>query len=195
MFNFKPKTIRKIYTVLFVFIFAIWCIVGGFYLKRCVERAYFYPLKYDEIIYATADKYELDRNYVFALIKIESGFNADAVSNAGAIGLMQITPKTAEYIAKLTGDAEFDLFSPEKNVEYGCFYIRYLLNRFNVTETALAAYNAGEGTVSNWLANREYSDDGINLKNIPYPETREYINKFKKSFEKYNKLYPHILDK
>ena len=129
------------------------------------------------------------------IINIESSFNPNAKSDKGAIGLMQITPKTGEYISKMLNVDEYDLYNPKTNIEFGGYYLKYLINRFQNTETAVCAYNAGEGNVSIWLNNPEFSDDKITLKNIPFTETNEYINKFKKTFTKYKKLYVDILDK
>lgn len=133
----------------------------------------------------------LDPNLVYAVIKAESGFREHAKSTAGAVGLMQILPSTAEFVCEMNGLE----FSPEKlnegdyNVTIGCLYLNYLLKRFTVTETALCAYNAGEGTVSEWLSESAYSADGLTLKQIPYAETRSYIKKITKFRKIYEILY------
>lgn len=134
--------------------------------------------KYDSIIHDYSEKYGLDVSLVYAVIEAESNFNEKAVSSAGAAGLMQLMPETFEWILPTSTDGEKrDIFSPNQNVEAGCKYLSYLIKRFKITETALAAYNSGEGTVSLWLKNKEYSDDGISLKEIPYSETRLYVSK------------------
>lgn len=191
----RATAIKKFYKILSVIICFFWVSFISCYVFKCAERAFVYPLKYKETVFERADKYGLESALVFAIIKIESGFDANAESNKGAKGLMQITPATAEYVSAISGISEYDLFIPDDNVELGCFYLKYLLNKFGVCETAVAAYNAGEGNVVRWLEKNEYSDDNKNLTNIPFPETREYIKKFRKSFEKYKKLYVHILDK
>ncbi len=127
---------------------------------------------------------------VFALIKAESGFCADAVSSAGAVGLMQLLPSTAKFVCEREG-MEFDearLTDQEYNVTLGCLYLKYLLRRFPVPETAVAAYNAGEGVVGEWLENENYSKDGKNLFSIPYPETRTYVKKI----VKFKKIYSYF---
>lgn len=123
-----------------------------------------------------SEKYQLDKDLVYAVIECESGFEADAVSKAGACGLMQLMPKTFLWITD-TEEGELDIFDPETNIAAGCKYLKYLYGRFDNLETILAAYNAGEGKVSEWLRNPEYSDDGKNLKIIPYPETSMYVQK------------------
>ena len=108
---------------------------------------------------------------------------------------MQITDKTAEYIAKKLGATNYDIFNVDTNVNFGCFYLKYLYNRFNNMKTALVAYNAGEGNVALWLMYKSLSDDGKTLKEIPFLESREYLNKIEQNFAKYKKLYINILDK
>lgn len=130
----------------------------------------------------------LDETLVYAVIKTESGFSESSVSSAGAVGLMQLLPSTAEFICRKEG-LEFlpsELLNGEYNVKVGCLYLHYLLERFQNSETALAAYNAGEGNVSEWLKNSEYSKDGKILCRIPYGETERYIKKvqnFRKIYE------------
>ena len=114
----------------------------------------------------------------YAVMKAESGFCEDAVSRAGAVGLMQIKPATAEFICARAG-MPFDaarLYDGAYNAAVGCMYLNYLLEKFSL-ETALAAYNAGEGTVRRWLGDPAYSSDGASLTEIPYPETRAYLKK------------------
>lgn len=135
----------------------------------------------------TVQKYALDPSLVFSVIKAESGFSENAVSSAGAVGLMQLMPSTAKFVCeknKITFEYE-RLKEGNYNAMLGCIYLNYLLSRFPDKGTALAAYNAGEGTVSSWLKNSNYSDDGIHLKYVPYAETRNYIKKVLK----YQKIY------
>lgn len=142
-----------------------------------------YPRPYLQTVLNT----EIDPFLVYAVIKAESGFDEGAVSGAGAVGLMQLKPSTAEFICVRDG-IEFcpsQLKDGAYNVLLGCRYLKYLSWRFPVQETALAAYNAGEGTVSIWLNDTEFSDDGKILKKIPYRETREYVKKI----AKYRKIY------
>ena len=142
--------------------------------------------KYDDFVKEYSLKYGISPSLVYAVIKCESNFDEKAVSHAGASGLMQLMPKTFEWIIPELEEGEtFDIFSPRQNIEAGCKYLTYLYKRFKVTETVLAAYNAGEGTVYSWLQNPEYSDDGITLKEIPYSETKIYVNKVMKRFEEY----------
>lgn len=139
----------------------------------------------------TVEHSGLEPALVYAVIKAESGFREDAVSRAGAVGLMQLLPSTAEFICRKSGRE----FSAERlregayNVELGCLYLGYLLERFPAEETALAAYNAGEGTVEEWLRSPRYSPDGAALIEIPYPETAAYVKKVLNFRKKYLFLY------
>lgn len=158
------------------------------YLALCCSFLYLkqlYPTTYSEVI----EKYEDDVYLILSVIKAESDFNSKARSGAGAIGLMQIMPSTAQFTAEKYNVDSFDLFQPEDNIKIGCAYLRYLKEKFKVTETALAAYNAGEGTVSAWLKDERYSSDGESLYFVPYKETREYIQKIKKYYRIYLKIY------
>lgn len=154
------------------------------------------PDEYAEFVEKYAQEYSVSEELVWAVIKTESGFDSSAVSNKGAIGLMQMMPSTFEW---LTNDILRDhhnsgmLYDPETNIKYGTYYLSRLHNRFGDWDTAIAAYNGGEGNVSEWLADLRYSDDGKKLKieNIPdeFSETENYVKKVNKAFRKYKELY------
>ncbi|MBQ7339515.1 MAG: lytic transglycosylase domain-containing protein [Clostridia bacterium] len=176
-------------------IFLVGIVLVGFSIFRKVEKKYFYPLEHVEIIYKHASTYKLSPTLVVSLINAESSFNSQAISEKGAKGLMQITDSTAEYIAGKLGEEEYNIFDENTNILFGCYYLRYLLDKFKVEETALCAYNAGETKVREWLRNKEYSLDSERLKVIPYKETKNYIERIYKNKVKYKKLYKNILDK
>ena len=178
-----------------VFLFLVFVTVVVVKTLPFLERKYLYPLKYKEEVLSCCQEYGLNPYLIFSVIKTESSFNEKAVSDKGAKGLMQITDSTAKYIAKLMGVREYDIYSPKTNIRFGCYYIKILRDRFMIEETALCAYNAGEGNVSKWLKNKEYSLDGVNLSLVPYKETEQYIKKIYKSSAKYEKLYENIVDK
>ena len=127
----------------------------------------------------TVLKYAASPALAFSVMKAESGFSESAVSEAGAVGLMQLMPSTAQFVSE-RNQIEYRaerLYEGEYNAMLGCLYLNYLSSRFPDESTMLAAYNAGEGTVSSWLKNAQYSDDGIRLKSIPYAETQRYVKK------------------
>ncbi len=137
------------------------------------------PLRHDDIIRQQASDKNLDPALIAGVIYVESRFR-DQTSHAGAEGLMQIMPATADYIARKSGGTEFeqgDLADPQINIAYGSWYLRYLLEHYHGnTILALAAYNAGEGKVDQWW--REAADRGERFRvadHIPFPETREYV--------------------
>lgn len=142
-----------------------------------------YPLEYEHIVRGHAENYELDAALLAAVIYSESKFDTAAKSSSGAIGLMQLLPDTAEGIALNTGGTEFvvdDLYDPEINVRYGSFYLRRLLNKYGDLELALAAYNAGQANVDDWI-----STGG----EIQFPETREYVERVLDARDVYQRAY------
>ena len=136
------------------------------------------PLNHEDIIRQQAREKKIDPALIAAVIYEESKFR-DQTSHAGARGLMQITPATARFIARDSGGTRFteaDLATPQINISYGSYYLRYLLRRYGGSETlAVAAYNAGETNVSEWLG-RAGGKEGFSVQeDIPFPETRKYV--------------------
>lgn len=168
------KVKRKIYFISFFLSLAIiFASVFLFYQIR-------YPIKYQEEIKVYSNKYGLNNDLVASIINEESSFKANSKSNKGAIGLMQILPSTAEYIAKSLLNEEYNLdklLEPETNIRYGCCYLNYLKNKFEDERTLLCAYNAGETNVIKWLNDKNLSENGKKLDNIPYLATQIYVNK------------------
>lgn len=193
--SLKNVFLRFLYKTSFFIICSIYVLTIFFFLYDSGKRIFVYPLKYKDEIFTAAEEYALDKAFVYAVIKTESGFNPDAKSAKTAKGLMQLTDSTAKYIATLKKIENYDIFDVETNLDFGCFYLKYLSEKFSDLFTVAAAYNAGEGNVTIWLTLSEYSDDGVTLNAIPYNETRVYVEKIKKSFDNYKKLYGNILDK
>lgn len=152
-----------------------------------------YPRLYGEIVAAEAAENGLDENLVFAVIRQESSFQPDAVSSAGAVGLMQLMPDTFEWLQKQDGgsvslSAE-TLSQPEINVRYGCRLLALLLQHYGTVRTALCAYNAGMSRVDSWLSDEALSSDGQTLSSIPYEETRNYADRVENAYRMYRELY------
>lgn len=162
------------------------CIFLAFFGLNCAYN-YIFPLKYQQEVKLASEAFDVDEAVVFSVINIESHFKPDAVSPKGAVGLMQVMPSTAQSLATSLEHENFDLKKPEDNILLGTYYISRMCERFDDMHTALAAYNAGPTNVSNWLKNSQYSDDGKTLKKIPFKETRNYIEKFKKNYKYYSK--------
>jgi soluble lytic murein transglycosylase len=143
-----------------------------------------HPLRYEQIVLGHASHYDLDPALLAAVIYQESRFDADARSDSGAIGLMQLMPKTAQGIADHTGGTRFklsDLDDPEINIRYGAWYLSHLIKKYGSEKLALAAYNAGQQNVDNWLVSGE---------GIAFPETRAYVDHVEHLKELYRRLYP-----
>jgi soluble lytic murein transglycosylase len=147
-------------------------VAGLFYVEETKPSWYArmrYPLEYEHIVVGHARNYDLEPALLAAVIYHESKFDADARSSSGAIGLMQLLPATARGIALNTGGNGFrveDLYDPEINVRYGSFYLRRLMRKYDDRRLALAAYNAGQANVDQWVV----AGGGIR-----FPETREYV--------------------
>ncbi len=153
-----------------------------------------HPLSYNEIITECSTEFDVPKYIIYATIKVESDFDPNAVSSAGALGLMQMMPSTFEW---LTGEEHLDerlstrkLDDPEVSIRYGTYYLSYLYKKFDYNwDTAFAAYNAGEGNVAKWLKNSEYSDGKGNLTDIPFKETKNYVKKINNAIDMYKNLY------
>ena len=138
------------------------------------------PRTYRNHVEACAVQYQLPQSLIYAVIFSESHFEPDAISSAGAVGLMQVTQETGWWAAAQMGmnADDLDLTDPKTNIQLGCWYLGWLDNKFNgVQETMLAGYNAGHGNVMRWLADEEKSRDGLTLDEIPFGETRIYVKK------------------
>ncbi len=169
--------------------------LGGFLLvnsdrfQRTLEEVTL-PLQHEDIIRQQAAQKDVPADLIAAVIYNESRFR-DQTSHAGARGLMQITPSTAKVIEGLSGGQTFkfdDLSDPDINIRYGTFYLHYLIQKFGDNEiAALAAYNAGETNVANW------GGSSLSLDDIPFPETRDYVENVLEKRDEYASHYRHEL--
>ncbi|NLG88372.1 MAG: lytic transglycosylase domain-containing protein [Clostridiaceae bacterium] len=155
-----------------------------------------FPMPHLEIVKKHAADNKLKVTLVYSVMKTESGFRTEAVSPKGAVGLMQITENTGRWIADKLGDRDYDcedLKKPEINIKYGCWYLSYLLEQFEGNnELALAAYNAGEGTVRRWIDENAIEWRGPEIKSVPYPETERYLMRVNRIYFVYKTLYPEM---
>ena len=146
-----------------------------------------YPLEYEHIVRGHVKNHDLDPALIAAVIYVESRFDPNARSAAGAVGLMQLLPDTARGIALRTGGTRFvvaDLRDPEINVRYGSWYLDNLLDRYSDMKLALAAYHAGPGNVDRWRR------DGSG---IVFQETRAYVAEVVRLRRVYEQAYPREL--
>ncbi len=160
-----------------------------------------HPIDYAEYVEKYSAEYNIPTYVIYAVIKVESDFEPDALSVDGAYGLMQMMPDTFDDITGNNGDEsgqyhlnehlDFSALSnPDVSIRYGVYYLNYLYQMFDRNiNTAIAAYNGGLGNVRKWLSNPEYSDGKGNLTYIPFPETRNYVAKVNHAMDTYQELY------
>lgn len=151
-----------------------------------------HPIKYEEQVTKYAGLFAVPEEIVYAVIRTESSFRSDAVSVKGAVGLMQITPDTFEWLMTKTGES-LDigmLYNPDTNIKYGTYLLSMLHSEFGDWQLTYAAYNAGRSRVRNdWMMNPEYISENGEIIYIPFEETRNYIKKVTNSAQTYKKLY------
>jgi soluble lytic murein transglycosylase len=151
------------------------------------------PLRHEDIVRQQAQQKGLDPALLAAVIYAESRFRDGQTSAAGAQGLMQLTPDTARYIAHKSGGTAFeldDLATPQVNISYGAWFLRYLLNRYDGNRAfALAAYNAGSGNVDRWIAAARARGEALTADAIPFTETRAYVASVERARHEYRDAY------
>ncbi|MBE7011053.1 MAG: lytic transglycosylase domain-containing protein [Ruminococcaceae bacterium] len=181
---------KKLVLVFILILAVLWFF---FYGGKKILLGYFYPIKYEESVEKYAEEYELDKYLVYAIIKTESKFDEKAVSDAGAVGLMQIMEDTAKECND-KGNFGYNipdmLSEPDVNIRLGCYYFSELVKQFDEnTDLAIMAYNAGPENVEKWRKNPEFYDGSGGLKSTPFEETNQYLEKVMKNYERYKEIY------
>nr|WP_239551075.1 lytic transglycosylase domain-containing protein [Halanaerobacter jeridensis] len=152
-----------------------------------------YPIYYENLVFETAAEDNIDPYLLLSIIYVESKFNPEAVSDQGARGLMQIMPQTGDWVANNLGYQNFeisDLYDPEINIKCGGWYLARLKEEFdNRLPVVLAAYNGGQGNVGQWLENERWDGKHETLDSIPFAETRGYVEKVMKIYQRYQYIY------
>jgi soluble lytic murein transglycosylase len=150
-----------------------------------------FPLPYEAIVRREAARNGIDPMLVAGLMRQESGFQPDVISHAGAVGLMQVLPKTGRLLARRLKlrYSQQKLTDPEYNLRLGTLYLSELLKQFGSPEAALAAFNAGEDRISAWQAERKYDETAELVESVPFTETREYIQIVLRNAEVYRMVY------
>jgi soluble lytic murein transglycosylase len=150
------------------------------------------PIAYSDVIREQATDKHLDPALIAAVIYAETKFDPRQ-SSAGAEGLMQILPRTAEFLARRSGATTFrvtDLGTPQVNIAYGTYYLRYLLDEYHgSTMLALAAYNAGETNVNRWISTARDEGRSLTVTTIPFPQTKAYVEKVVGAQRDYRRTY------
>ena len=147
------------------------------------------PIKYEEEIDKTVEKTGINKALLLALIKQESNFKFDAVSNKGALGLTKLMPTTIDYVTeKFSVETKIsDIFIPEKNIYLGAIYLKDLIERFKSEKLALIAYNAGPSNLKKWL-DEGIINENLSVENIPFEETKKYVQNIEKLKKRYELL-------
>ncbi len=164
-------------------------------VRRAIQH-FTLPLSYASIIRRQAADKHLDPALIAAVIYAETRF-VPRESSTGALGLMQVEPATAEFLARRSGGYAFnvaDLGTPSVNIAYGSYYLRYLLNAYGGDETlALAAYNGGETNVNTWLNKARAAHHSFTVADIPIAQTRAYVSEVTAKQQAYRTHYAHQL--
>jgi len=186
----KPKAIvdKRFSNQLLPFIILLGVLIFLFFIFAYCFYNIFLPLKYSTCIKTYAMQYGVNPALIASVINAESKFDPNSISNKGAVGLMQIMPTTATFVANYSDieyNGENELKNISKNIEIGVAYIKYLSNKFTDLFTMLCAYNAGEGNVMIWLKDSKFSKDGKVLLKTPYKETNFYARKVMRNMPMY----------
>lgn len=185
----------KIKRPLFIILIILVAFLVAFGIDALIKlgRRQLHPDECRETVEKYASEYNVPAYVIFAVIDVESDFETGATSSVGAMGLMQMMPDTFEWLSSANHLGENrsvnDLYEAEVSIRYGTYYLKYLYGKFYDWDTVLAAYNAGEGNVAEWLKDPEYVDAEGKLISIPFKETREYVKKVNESIEYYKNTY------
>ncbi|MBB6732664.1 lytic transglycosylase domain-containing protein [Cohnella zeiphila] len=188
----KPKKIRKRVVLLLLLVVVGLLFVQSEWLGRTI-----YPIYYKEEIKKNAEIYRLDPLLIASIIRVESNFKPDAVSPKGALGIMQVMPDTAEWIMKneemnsiTIDDVSHD---PNAGIQVGTWYLQSLLKQFGGNlALSLAAYNAGPGKVKQWVDGKVWDGDEDKLEDIPYGETKRYVQRVLYFYNKYKQVHRNL---
>ncbi len=177
----------------FVITFAV-CLIGYFLINLpSTQKKILYPFPYRETVEDLSARYQVDRFLAISVMKVESNFAENARSKSGAVGLMQIMPETAAWIASCLDEEPPNLnklSDSDTNIKYGIWYLAELEDEFFGNDIlALAAYNAGRGNVRHWIEKNGWQKNFSDVDAIPYTETRNYVKRVLHCREKYNELY------
>lgn len=163
----------------------------------CVQKKFLYPFPYRQEVESNSARWNVDKFLAIAVMKVESNFSEAAHSQSGAVGLMQIMPETAAWIAYQLGESDDEIAAdiknlrePATNIRYGTWYLAELEDEFHGNDVlALAAYNAGRGNVREWMEKNHWNENFSDVDKIPYAETRDYVKRVLHCREKYCELY------
>ena len=178
---------------IFGFIFIICVVAYAAVHFPDAQKKILYPFPYRAEIEHHARNYQVDKFLAVSVMKVESNFYENAYSRSGAVGLMQLMPETATWIASCLNEDPptfEDIQDSERNIKYGIWYLAELEDEFFGNDIlTLAAYNAGRGNVQHWMAENGWNENFSDIDAIPYDETRNYVKRVLQCREKYVELY------
>lgn len=157
-------------------------------------RTVFYPREYQTYVEKYSEEYGIEQSFVYAVINVESGFDENASSDAGAVGLMQIIEDAFQWTKRSLDVRDRDLSyedmkNPEYNIEYGCCMLGYYYSKYGSYELSAAAYHAGTNQVDIWIAEGSVSGDCFDADEIPSAATAHYVKKVMRAYKAYEELY------
>lgn len=183
---------KRVFALLFIFF-----VVVLFYNSDWLGK-WIYPIRYADDIAISAKNYKVDPYIIAAIIRVETNFNPNKVSKKGAVGLMQLMPNTAEWIVERAGyaaETTNSLHRADVNIEVGAWYLKSLYNQFDNNPIAvLVSYNAGPGNTRKWMDNGTWDGTIENIGQIPFGETRHYVQRVLYYYDKYAELYANRFD-
>jgi soluble lytic murein transglycosylase len=179
--------LKKVGLVLLIGLLFIYILTSPWFLRKL------YPFPYRDLVLENCAAYQVEQYLVLAIIKTESRFHTNAESPVGARGLMQIMPETGKWIAAQMNILDFrtdNLYNPSYNIPMGIWYLSYLKRTFdgNIVQV-IAAYNAGEHKIKRWMNEGIWTGQLDSIDNIPYKETRDYVNRVLFNYQIYKKIY------
>ena len=200
----KMSTGKKVAIIVLIvlLIFAIAAVIVIINWKSIIQKAedilptaFTYPTEYEEYVTKYGTEYNVEPALIYAVIKTESSFKPKAVSNVGARGLMQLMEEAFTWLKYRMGDQRditFDsMFDPQTNIQYGTYYLSFLLEHYNNNiDLAVAAYHGGIGTVDGWLEQGIVDKNNVDVDKIPLTndKTAEYIRRIRKAYYKYKEI-------
>ena len=188
-----PKFLKVLITIILIIIILYIGLVKILNVPEKIMKK-IYPKEYSEYVEKYSQEYNVDQLLIYAVIKAESNFDENVISNSNAKGLMQLMDSTAHEVASnIITNQTFEtdmLFDAETNIKLGTKYLSELLEKYDGNYyLAVAAYNAGIGTVDNWIEEGIIKPDGSDVENIPYKETNNYVRKIIRDYGIYEELY------
>lgn len=190
--------LRKRWYLLFLLVFLTGLLIFSDEIGRLM-----YPMKYKQEIALQAEQHNISPYLIAAIIRVESNYKPDRISAKNATGLMQIMPSTAEWIAEMTQiDTNIQLLEPSVNIQLGSWYLYaikkelspYLKHKSDQDRISIIAssYNAGPAKVKSWINNEVWTGTADEIKNIPFGETRHYVQRVLYYYKKYKQFYVSI---